>query len=147
MTLAGPLTGLSKALYLALATLTLITILVSIQPSMGLRQVRNLSILASYAVGIALLFADKWARPAAVWAGVGLVSGILYFGYEVWSIQRARREQPGEDHGSPSVSTILLGVFAWPLSLPEVIESTLADAGVIGGGEAPPPPTNIGRPQ
>ena len=147
MTLTGPLTGVSKALYLALAILILITILVSIQPAIGLRQVRNLSILASYAVGIALLFADKWARPAAVWAGVGLVSGVLYFGYEAWSIQRAKQERPGEDHGSPSVSTILLGVFAWPLSLPEVIESTLADAGVIGGGEAPPPPTNIGRPQ
>lgn len=146
MTLSGPLSSVSKALYIALAVLTLITILVSIQPAIGLRQVRNLSILASYPVGLALLFADKWARPAAVWVGVGLVSGILYFGYEAWSIERAKRERPGEDHGSASVSTILLGVVAWPLSLPEVIESTLADAGVIGGGETPPP-AKVGKPQ
>src|SRR3990172_550382 len=104
--MGGPLSGLSRILYVALATLTLVTILVSIQPSIGLRQVRNLTILASYGVGIALLFADKWARPAAVWVGVGLLSGLLYFGYEAWSISRARRERPGDDHGAAGVSTI-----------------------------------------
>ena len=126
MTFTGPPTRLSRILYLSLAGLTLVTILVSIQPSIALRQVRNLTILASYAIGIALLFTDRWVRPAAVWAGVGLVSGLLYYGYEAWAMKRAKREGPAES-GSPTLSTIALGVFAWPLALPEVIEATLAD--------------------
>ena len=144
--MSEPLSTASRILYVSLATLTLVTILVSIQPSIGLRQVRNLTILASYVVGLALLFADRWVRPAAVWATVGIVSGVLYFSYEAWSIARAKRETPGEDHGSPRVSTIMLGVFAWPLALPEVIESTLADAGLIGAG-ASAPPAKDGAPQ
>ena len=139
MRLNQPLSSLSRRLYVALAALTVITVIVSIQSSIGLRQVRNLTILASYGVGVALLFADKWARPAAVWAGVGLLSGLLYFGYETWSISRARRERSIELPASAGLSTILLGVVAWPLALPEVIELTLADAGLIGTGEATPP--------
>ncbi len=145
--MGGPLTGLSRLLYVALGALTVLTIVVSIQPSIGLRQVRNLTILASYGVGIALLFADKWVRPAAIWAAVGLLSGLLYFGYEVWSISRAKRERPTEDHGTARAFTILLGVFAWPLALPEVIESTLADVGVIGTGEPQKPSGQASPPQ
>ena len=132
------MSGLAKALYLTLGVLTVLTVVVSLQPSVALRQVRNLTILASYIVGISLLFSDRWIRPAAVWVGVGLLSGLLYFGYETWSISKARRERPGEDHGQPSASSVLLGIVAWPIALPEVIESTLADLGVIGSAPAAP---------
>ncbi len=136
--MGAAMTSGAKVLYVTLGVLTLVTVAVSIQPSIGLRQVRNLTILASYLVGVALLFADRWVRPAAVWVVVGLVSGLLCFGYDSWSIAGARRQRPGEDHGSASLSTILLGVVAWPLALPEVIENTLADTGVIGSGSSRP---------
>jgi len=133
--MAGPLSSRSRTLYIALATLTVITIVVSLQPSIGLRQLRNLTILASFGVGVALLFADKWARPAAVWAAVGLLSGFLYFGFEAWAKPRARA---GEHREGARASSILLGVIAWPLVLPEVIELALTDVGIIG--DEPPPP-------
>jgi hypothetical protein len=139
MAIGTALTSMAKALYSALGILTIVTIAVSIQPAIGLRQVRNLTILASYGVGVALLFADRWLRPALVWVAVGAVSGLLYFGYESWTISRARRDRPAEDHGQASLSTILLGVVAWPIALPEVLESALADSGVIGHGAVPPP--------
>jgi hypothetical protein len=139
--MAESMSGAARGLYVTLGVLTVITVLVSIQPSISLRQVRNLTILSSYAVGIALLFADRWVRPTAVWVGIGLFSGLLYFGYEVWSSSRAKQGgQPGEQM-RPSGSTVLLGVVAWPVALPEVIEYTLADLGVIGSGDKGGEPT------
>ena len=40
--MGGPMSGRSRTLYLTLAAMTVITIVVSIQPSIGLRQLRNL---------------------------------------------------------------------------------------------------------
>jgi len=129
------MTATAKVLYAILAGLTIVTIAVSLQPSVALRQVRNLTIFASYGVGVALLFSDGWLRPALIWTSIGLISGVLYFGYEAWSIAKAHRQNAAEDPGSASLSTVLLGVVAWPLALPEVIEASLADLGVIGSGE------------
>ena len=109
----SPVSSLSRNLYVGLAALTIITIIVSIQPSIEVRQLRNLTILGSFVVGIALLFADKWIRPALVWAMVGLASGLVAFGYD-----------PGH-----RASTILIGVLAWPMQLPEVSESMVARGG------------------
>ncbi len=124
--------GVAIALYVSLGVLTAMTVLASIQPSISVRPVRNLTILGCYGVGIALLFADRWVRPALIWAGVGLLSGVLYFAYETWSSWRARRAGRPEEQVRPSASTVLLGVIAWPVALPEVIEYTLADCGLIG---------------
>ncbi len=139
--MVGTVSGVAKALYVTLGVLTAITILVSIQPSISVRPIRNLTILGSYGVGLALLFADRWVRPAAIWAGVGLLSGILYFGYETWSWWRANRAGLTEEQVRPSGSTVLLGVIAWPVALPEVIEYTLADLGVIQSGSKATDPT------
>ena len=109
----SPVSAVSRKLYIALATLTIISILVSIQPSIEIRQLRNMTILGSFLVGIALLFADKWIRPATVWAIVGLASGLIAFAIDP----------------RPGASTIVIGVMAWPLQIPEVIESIVAPGG------------------
>ncbi len=133
--------GAARALYVILGVLTVITVVVSIQPSISVRPIRNLTILGSYVVGIALLFADRWVRAASIWAGVGLLSGLLYFGYELWSSSRAKRGGRPEEQVSPSGWTVVQGVVAWPVALPEVIEYTLADLGVIGSGKTADEPT------
>jgi hypothetical protein len=136
----GPLTGPAKVLYAMLAIFTIATIAISLQPHISVRPVRNLTILGSYVVGIALLVSDKWLRPALLWTGIGLMTGLLYFGNEFWAVSHARRHRSDAEHDRPRASTILLGVVAWPIALPEMIESFLADSGVIGSGRRPEPP-------
>lgn len=102
------------------------TIFFSMFNTPGVRGWRNLGWPACYVVGVAMFWSLGWRRAGATWLAVGLATGVLYYLYLAWS---ARRESdPG---ARTQLTTVLHGTLAWPIMLPEVIEYSLADAGVL----------------
>ena len=106
------------------------TVFSLVQPP--LRGLRNLGILASYGVGIAMAIQAPWRESLVTWAAFGLAGGVGYLAYEAWS---SRGEGAGGDR--LSFAPLLHGVVAWPIMLPEAAEYALAELGVLK-----PPPAN-----
>ena len=102
----------------------------------GIRGWRNVSLLATYITGIVMFFRIAFLSTAGTWAALGLASGLLYFIYEAWGYLKTR-----EVEQRPRLRTIAHGLLAWPIMLPEVIEYTLAEIGVL---KAPPPVDRAG---
>ena len=102
------------------------TVFFSMFSTAGLRGWRNLGWPACYIVGAAMLWNVGWRRAGATWLSIGFASGLLYYVYQAWS---ARREADPADKAQ--LSTIVHGALAWPIMLPEVIEYSLADAGIL----------------
>lgn len=100
------------------------------QPVRGLR---NFGLLGCYLVGIVMAFRLPWRQSMATWLVPAVAAGVLYFLYEVISYFRAK-----EKDTKPRLATLINGVFAWPLMLPEVIEYSLAEAGVLRAADPPP---------
>lgn len=103
------------------------------------RGLRNLGILASYLLGLAMAVKAPWREATVVWAAFGLAGCIAYVAYEMWS--RWRRPADGDRH---NLAPLLHGFLAWPIMLPEVVEYVLAEVGVlkppsVGGASATPP--------
>ena len=105
------------------------TIFFSMFNTPSIRGWRNLGWPTCYIVGLAMFWSIGWRRAGATWLSVGLISGLLYYLYEVWS---SRRE--ADPAARAQLRTILHGAFAWPIMLPEAIEYSLADAGVLKTG-------------
>jgi hypothetical protein len=63
------------------------------------------------------------------WGAVGLATGALYYAYDWWA---TRGQEDPDAHAR--LTTILHGLVAWPVMLPEVVEYTLAETGVLKGG-------------
>jgi hypothetical protein len=103
------------------------TILFSMSNTPGIRGWRNLGILACYVVGIVMLLTVGWRRSGATWSVVGVATGLLYYLYDLWG-SWGDAEQQG---GRARLATVLHGLFIWPVMLPEVIEYSLAEAGVL----------------
>jgi hypothetical protein len=119
-----------------LSVATAWTIFFSLFNRPGVRGWRNLGWLACYSIAIVMLFALPWRSSLVTWSLLGIGSGLLYFAYELFGYFRAG-SQPGS---KPRVTTILNGLFLWPIMLPEVIEYWLADLGVLKAETPPPPP-------
>lgn len=103
------------------------TIVFSMSSNPPVRGWRNLGILACYVLGVAMVFFTTWRAFLGNWAIFGLGSGLLYFLYEAFSHIRGRAEGASK----PSPMTILNGIIAWPIMLPEAIEYLLADLGIL----------------
>ena len=95
----------------------------------ALRGWRNLGWPASYVVGITMLFMQPWPAALATWAFAGLLSGVVYFGYEACS---SPRQADADTAAAPSPVVILHALLLWPIMLPEAIEYWLADLGLLG---------------
>lgn len=104
-----------------------------------LRGLRNFGLLGCYVVGIVMAFRLPWRQSLATWLVPALGAGLAYFLYEVVSSLRAREREV-----KPRWTTLLNGVFAWPIMVPEVIEYSLAEAGVLRAA-VPPSPTPKGE--
>ena len=115
------------------------TILFSFSNTPGVRGWRNLGLLACYILGIGMAVVAPWRAAVGTWVLFGVVSGALYFAYEAFGYFKHR----SEDSGKPRVATIANGLLLWPIMLPEVIEYSLADAGVLksAGPTVPPEQT------
>jgi hypothetical protein len=80
-----------------------------------------------------MAFRLPWREAALTWAAFGVLGGAAYLGYEACS--RWRNPTPAD---RPRPGTLLHGLLAWPLMLPEAVEYLLADLGVLAA-PAPPP--------
>lgn len=107
----------------ALAAVVVLNIIASLFTSPAIRMFRIPLILAAYVIGIVLFFKVGVGRALALWCAIGIASGFLYWGYEFWSARHS--EEP--DTKMPSLVTVVHGLFAWPIMLPEAIEYSWAE--------------------
>lgn len=98
----------------------------------AIRSVRNAGIAACYLALPAGILLLEWGAAMSAWLVLGVTAGISYWAYEMVSHFAV---SPDEKEPLPSLSTILHGMFAWPLMLPEVIEYTLSDSGLLPRGD------------
>jgi len=99
----------------------------------AVRGFRNFGIIGCYLSLAIGLFALGWRRMVPAWCLVGLVSGAAYFIYEAVSYHREK-----DPEARPSLATFLHGLIVWPIMLPEVIENSLAELGVLKAGQQAP---------
>jgi hypothetical protein len=107
----------------ALAGVVLLNIIASLFTSPAIRMFRTPLILAAYIIAIVLFFKLGVWRALALWCGIGVASGLLYWGYEFWSARRSKEP----DTRMPSLATVVHGLLVWPIMLPEVIEYSCAE--------------------
>ncbi len=98
-----------------------------------LRGLRNFGLLASYIIGLAMAIRLPWREAAVTWAVFGICGGLLYVGYEMWTLSR----QPASGE-RPRLGALLHGLFVWPIMVPEAVEYLLADLGVLAPPTDPP---------
>lgn len=98
-----------------------------------LRGGRNLGIFGCYLLLILGPFVFGWARSGATWLLYGAAGGVLYFGYEVLAWARAE----GEERTTPRLGTLVNGLMAWPIMVPDAVEHALAQTGVLAGRRRP----------
>ena len=107
----------------ALASVVLLSIITSLFTSPAIRLFRTPLILVAYIIAIVLFFKLGVWRAFALLCGIGIASGLLYWGYEFWSARRSKEP----DTKTPSLATVAHGLFVWPIMLPEVIEYSWAE--------------------
>ncbi len=113
---------------LAFAAPLVVALVFSLFSSPGIRGWRNLGILGCYLVLVGCFFAFGWRRTLGAWLVYGLMSGMLYFAYEL--VTHRRSTDP--DQPKPTLFTIVNGLFLWPIMAPEAVEYSLAELGVLG---------------
>lgn len=94
----------------------------------GIRGYRNLGIFACYLSLIVFFFIAGWRSVLVTWAFFGLFGGVIYILWEV--IQRVRTPA-GEDKPSINLLNLIGGQIGWPIMIPEALEYTLAELGVL----------------
>lgn len=99
-----------------------------------LRGLRNLGILACYGLAIVMLVRIKFASAAVTWCVFGLAAGLIYSAYNVLAYSR---DKAPDKTLRVSVGDFLYGPLAWPIMIPEAVEYSLAELGVL---KTPPPP-------
>ena len=109
------------------------TIFFSMFNAPGIRGWRNLGWLACYITGLGMAFALPWRSSLATWVILGLSSGLFYFAYECYGYLRSRTPD-----AKPRLTTIVHGLFLWPIMLPEAVEYWLTDLGILKAPASPP---------
>jgi hypothetical protein len=89
---------------------------------------RNLGVVACYVLGLVMVFVLPWRVSVCTWAVAGVFSGVFYLGYEVFAFLRLTNRAA---ESRPRITTVLHGLFLWPIMLPEAIEYLLAELGVL----------------
>jgi hypothetical protein len=92
----------------------------------GIRGYRNLGWVACYIIGVLMFFFASWRVALGTWAAVGVASGFLYLLYEVGAFLRSKDKE-----AKPRPRVILDGLYLWPIMLPEAIEYSLAELGMV----------------
>ena len=93
-----------------------------------IRSLRNFGILACYILGVVMIFKTNFKKAAFTWIMFGVIGGFLYMGYEF--LAYLRMDDPG-DKISVSIANLVYGPIVWPIMVPEAIEYTLAELGVL----------------
>ncbi|MGE5194322.1 MAG: hypothetical protein ACM3U2_17670 [Deltaproteobacteria bacterium] len=121
------------AIYLLIATIW--TTAFSMTIRQPLRGCRNLGILACYVLFVVMLFRLRLLAALGTWCLFGIAGGVLYLAHEL--LARWRTKNPAE---KPALSpaTLLHGLLAWPIMIPEAIENTFAELGQADTSFRPP---------
>jgi O-antigen/teichoic acid export membrane protein len=83
------------------------------------RGYRNVGILALVVVGLVAPFIVGFTPAAVTWMAIGLVGGLLYFAWELWSYYSEGRKI-GEPF--PALDVIFQAIVLWPIMIPEAFE-------------------------
>jgi hypothetical protein len=104
------------------------TIVFSMFNRPGVRGWRNLGWIACYVVGVLSFCFLPWRSALGTWIAWSVLSGLLYFGYEFASYFQQRREAGAS---MPKLITLVHALFMWPIMLPEAVEYSLTELGVL----------------
>jgi hypothetical protein len=115
------------------------TTLFSFSSTPGIRGYRNLGILASYVLFLAFLFAAGWKPVLITWAMFGILGGALYI---CWEVIQGLRTPAEEEKPAISFSPLIHGLFAWPIMVPEAVEYSLAEFGILNDAATIPSRAN-----
>jgi hypothetical protein len=126
-------------LYCILAAVVVFGALVSLSNTRGIRGYRNVALLLAYVLGIVSLFVVPFLTAVVVWVAAGVIVGLCYAIYEVWSQSRASGDWP---KSAFEAGHLIYGPLAWPLMFMEVVEYTYAElkgpeSGPTGGATYP----------
>lgn len=123
---------MSQYIYFPFALTLLIavgwTTLFSLSISPAVRGYRNYCILACYVLALYFLFAAGWRSALVTWMIFGFAGGTLYLLSEILQYVRAPRD--GEKP-PVSLSSLVHGLYAWPIMVPEAIENSMAELGIL----------------
>jgi hypothetical protein len=85
---------------------------------------------------IVFLFIAGWRSTFMTWALFGAAGGIVYV---CWEVLQRFRAPIGEEKPRVNLSWLLYGFLAWPIMVPEAIEYTLAELGVLSSSMSSSP--------
>ena len=120
---------------LALAAAAGFTTFFSLFNNPGIRGWRNLGFLACFVIGIAMAAMIPLISALVTWGVAVIFSGLAYYAFELIVFLKHRSNADAE---RPSITTIIHGLFLWPIMLPEVIEYSLAEIGILQAPEIVP---------
>jgi hypothetical protein len=129
------------AVYLLIATAW--TTAFSMTNRQPLRGSRNLGILACYVVFVIMLFRLPFVTAVATWCLFGVAGGLLYIAHELFL---GWRTKDSAEKPAVSLATLIHGPLAWPIMIPEAIENTLAELGILKTPPLQPPDSAIENP-
>lgn len=115
------------------------TTLFSFSNTPGIRGYRNLGILVSYISVLAFLFVAGWRATLTTWVVFGILGGAIYV---CWKILQWLRSPAGEPKPAISLSRLFHGLFVWPIMVPEAVEYSLAELGILKAPLPAPPQTD-----
>ena len=102
------------------------TIMFSMVTKHSIRGFRNFGILASYTLCIVFFFITKWKLVVVTWACFGISGGVIYVLYEI--LQNIKNS---EGERQIHFGHLVYGLFTWPVMIPEAIEYSLAELGIL----------------
>ncbi len=108
-----------------LGLVSAMTIVLSIFSDAKTRGLRNLGFLLIYLGSLISVFLVGWKPVLAGWTIFGVASGALYYAYELFVKLKLKQAS------WPSPTTMIHGLFMWPIMLPESVEYFLADLGIL----------------
>jgi len=110
------------------------TIFFSMFCTPGIRGWRNLGWIACFVLGIVMFCVLSWRSALVTWGVAGIFSGLVYFGYECLSYFKAEHSS---ENSKPRLRVIIHALLVWPIMLPEAVEYTLSELGLLKGPGAP----------
>jgi hypothetical protein len=119
---------ISLPFVVALSIALVWTTLFSLTTKPGVRGLRNLGILAAYILPLVFLFVAGWLSALMTWAVFGVAGGLLYI---LWEVLQRVRTPAGAEKPPVSPSHLVAGLLAWPIMVPEAIEDSLAELGIL----------------
>jgi hypothetical protein len=111
-------------LYCILTAVVIFGALVSLSGTPGIRGYRNIALLLAYVLGIVSFFTVPLSTATIVWVVAGIVVGLCYAVYELWSQSRSTNDGPNSGF---QFGHLIYGLFAWPLMFMEIVENIYAE--------------------